>query len=301
MSDSGLGGGGGGKLDRWLSRAKTEHAEKPGSLVSANGATGTSAEKTTLQISTPSSLSGKPPPSPSSRSPAARGSSGGVGACCNLIRLLDPDELARVHEVLVAAMREKNVPLPVPPDCTAGGPHGNSSELLHRDFEKTPMVLTAAAGESFALLMDMLEEVRKLGSEAARRLEKCSISANSGCPPSSPGPAALLPGLFSPSTDDADADPPPISQKMSKWISKVNKNKKEPVGAPEATTTPAHSSAPAGAGPSASLAAGEDGAAPPPSGKAARWIQRTSKSKDSAATAAGIKGAVGSNGVNTGE
>jgi hypothetical protein len=107
--------------------------------------------------------------------------------------------------------------------------------------------------------------------------------------------------MFSPSTDDADADPPPISQKMSKWISKVNKSKKEPVGAPEATTTPANSSVQAGAGPSASLAAGEDGAAPPPSGKAARWIQRTSKSKDSAATAAGIIGAVDSNGVNTGD
>jgi hypothetical protein len=48
MSDSG-----GGKNDRWLNRAKTEHdAEKPGSLC-ASDVTGTSAEKIPLLMTTP--------------------------------------------------------------------------------------------------------------------------------------------------------------------------------------------------------------------------------------------------------
>jgi hypothetical protein len=256
-----------GKLDRWLARQKAKDSAAPRTPGAAEGVNGAPA---TAAGVTPPPSAGKPPLGGSPRSPAgARGSAGGVGACCNLIKLLDPDELVRVHEALVAVMREKRVVVPALPGdlVTApgkGGPVGPLGD--HQDFTRRPMVLTATAGESIALLTDVLEEVRKLGSEAAHREDKISSVSN---PPAQSEPATgAAPG-------EGDGEAPP-SAKMSRWLNKVAKNKEEAASAngPSGPSTNSAVAEPAEAG---------EGEAPP-SGKASRWLKRLNKAKGGAAT-----------------
>jgi len=86
---------GGGKLDRWLARQKEQKETAHAPQSAPDDASGTNAAHRSMpEIQIPLDR-GKPPACAGPRSPASRGLTGGVGACCNLIRLLDPEELTR--------------------------------------------------------------------------------------------------------------------------------------------------------------------------------------------------------------
>ena len=286
-------GGGGGKLDRWLSRQKDKQAaaaaaSEPGAAALApgqpqcNGAAAAGAAEARIPSTPPSA--GKPPSGAGAR--ATRGSGGGVGACCNLIRLLDPDELVKVHEVLVGAMREKKVAVPaLPGDLVAaagsapapGGPQGAAPPPANDcAFQRSPMVLSATAGESIAMLTQVLEEARKLGSEAVQHVRKRSAGAAAG----NPGGESLGAAVASQGGDGGEDGAPAPNAKMSRWLSKVNKNRQ----AAEATGPPG--------GAAAANAAAQEHAAPAaadaaPSGKLGRWIKRANTHNSSSSQANG--------------
>ena len=298
MSEGGGGGDGvgNGKLDRWLSRQKDMEAAKSissqdGPTSTQNGAEGIVAD-TQSQTTKPTISVGKPPVGASPRSPAARGSMGGVGACCNLIRLLDPDELKRVHEVLVGAMREKKVQIPeLPSDIVVGsvGASGNSASSceFQEGFERTPMVLTPTAGESIAMLTELLEEVRKLGSEAAQRVKKHKDEGSFSVRP----PTARGTGTGPLSGDprgDAPGDAPAMNEKMSRWLSKVAKNKQDSISTNGPESVPTDDSSGAVADAAATNGGGGDAA---PTGKLSRWMKRVNPGKEG--ESAGINADVG--------
>jgi len=171
-------------------------------------------------------------------------------------------------------MREKKVVVPAPRgDVVAGStPGGPASGESKGDFTKTPMVLTATSEESIALLTVLLEEVRKLGSEAAQRVHKSNDTSSSSALPPSAAPTNLAStgGLFSDAADSApEGDPPPMSAKMSRWLKNATKNKEE-AGEGAAAQTPA-----------IAHVTDEDGA--PPSGKMSRWMKRLNESKQGGA------------------
>ena len=271
--------GSSGKLDRWLARQKakgSDEAAAPGTggqEASANAPSG---------ANTPSSA-GKPPLSGGAKSPAgARGSAGGVGACCNLIKLLDPEELLRVHEALVGVMREKRVAVPALPSdlvggCTPGKGSSAASPGEHQDFTKSPMVLTATAGESLALLTDVLEEVRKLGSEAAHRAS--SESSNSSKTLVLTPAAATQPVPDSGAPGASEGGEAPQSAKLSRWLNKVAKKKEAGTASANGDQGVATDGTPDAAAPDLTGAADSEA----PSGKASRWLKRLNKTKGVAA------------------
>ena len=274
---------GGAKLERWLARQQSKQEVVPASAVgvevAATSVPGVNASGSGISAHREE---GKPPlgvghvPSTSPRSPPARGGAGGVGACCNLIRLLDAEELTRVHEVLLEAMVEKGVR----PPGGRGKANALASPELHGDFQRTPMVLTVTAGDSIKMLTEVLEEVRKLGSEAAQRSQTHRTSSSSAAAKSTDTAAVADSG----GTSGDGGEQPPMSAKMSRWLKKVAKNS----DAPPADTPPRVDGAEATV---------EDGASS--SGKMSRWINRLNKNKD-AVTAGGDTAGVAESGRGAG-
>jgi len=247
MSDGGEGGGGGGKLDRWLSRQRSLQATAAAAAASelggkdlgdqSNGAT------STLDARTPPSAD-KPPAGAGGR--PSRGSMGGVGACCNLIRLLDPEELARVHDVLVDAMREKNVKVPeLPSDLVAGStstpgrPHAAvPPQPDDNAFQRSPMILMATAGESIAMLTEVLEEARKLGSEAVQHTKKRNAATSGPAAAGLSGAGVASQGAGSGEGLGAEAAG---EEKLGRWLKRAIKkdnNGPPPTSAPDASAAP---------------------------------------------------------------
>jgi hypothetical protein len=229
-----------GKLDRWLERSTGKDD------VDAQGSIAADGRPPGAPDCTPKPTANSKSP----RTPPARGM-GGVSACCNLIRLLDPEELAQVHGVLVQAMREKKVRVaPLPDDLVVLPP----STEFQGVFKAAPKVPASASYDSVAELNQVLEEIRKLGSDATLRTKK----------PTCGGPAQSAPTM----NPDAPAvgsgeEAAPLSQKMSRWLNKVSSNKNKAGGLESASEQAAghnaSDSATAAAKPGAG-ATSEDGA-----------------------------------------
>ena len=84
---------------------------------------------------------------------------GGLSACCHLIKLLEPQELLKVKEVLVASMMDK----------------GLSSELVEAPKMAAPEI-PADANEATKKLGEVLASLTQLSNEAAER-EQAAVKA----------------------------------------------------------------------------------------------------------------------------
>jgi len=114
-----------GKLNRWLSRAEKQEEPKSEGTSSVLGDT----------------------------------SIGGLSACCHLIKLLEPEELMKVKDILVAAMRDK----------------GLDGELVEAPKLAAP-VIPAKANEASKKLAEVMAQVTELANDAAAR-ELAAIKA----------------------------------------------------------------------------------------------------------------------------